>query len=162
MTPSAKTEELAKIQDGLRRADKEQKFSDPFKVKYKTEICKNWQQTGECEFFYSCSFAHGNQELKVKTDVPKNYKTKLCKKFHKELFCPYGTRCQFLHDENLLIKEKKSLAQDLKVVKTAKPKNTRQRVQEEVAAAEPLLNEVKSALKVPARRLSIFVTITEQ
>ena len=40
MTPSDQTEELAK---GSGRAGKEQKYSDSFKVKYKTEMCKNWQ-----------------------------------------------------------------------------------------------------------------------
>lgn len=56
-------------------------------------MCKNWQITGFCEFQDSCSFAHGLDELKSKTDVPKNYKTKLCKRYHKDLFCPYGSRC---------------------------------------------------------------------
>ena len=75
------------------------KYSESFKVKYKTEMCKNWETTGHCEFEDSCSFAHGCDELKQKTDVPKNYKTKLCKRYHKEMYCPYGARCQFLHGE---------------------------------------------------------------
>lgn len=75
------------------------KYSESFKVKYKTEMCKNWENTGHCEFEHSCSFAHGMDELKIKTDVPKNYKTKLCKRYHKAMYCPYGARCQFLHGE---------------------------------------------------------------
>ena len=75
------------------------KYIEGFKVKYKTEICKNWRQTGKCEFKNSCSFAHGSHELKQKTDIHKNYKTKQCKRFHKDGYCPYGERCQFLHDE---------------------------------------------------------------
>ena len=77
------------------------KYIEGFKVKYKTEICKNWEKTGDCEFKDSCSFAHGLHELKRKTDIHKNYKTKQCKKFKKDGVCPYGTRCQFLHDEKI-------------------------------------------------------------
>jgi len=69
------------------------KYIEGFKVKYKTEICKNWELTGQCEFKSSCSFAHGAHELKKKTDIHKNYKTKQCKRFYKDGFCPYGTRC---------------------------------------------------------------------
>ena len=68
-------------------------------MKYKTEMCKFWETMGHCEYEDSCSFAHGTEELKQKTDVPKNYKTKLCKRFHKQMYCPYGARCQFLHNE---------------------------------------------------------------
>lgn len=75
------------------------KYIEGFKVKYKTEMCKNWKKTGDCEFKNSCSFAHGLHELKEKTDVHRNYKTKQCKKFKKDGFCPYGIRCQFLHNE---------------------------------------------------------------
>ena len=70
-----------------------EKYAESFKVKYKTEICKNWQLTGVCEFHESCSFAHGADELKEKTDIHKNYKTKMCKRFHKQGYCPYGQRC---------------------------------------------------------------------
>jgi len=70
-----------------------------FKMKFKTEICKFWQLNGTCEYAETCSFAHGNHELKQRTDMPRNYKTKQCKRFHKELYCPYGPRCQFLHDK---------------------------------------------------------------
>lgn len=75
------------------------KYSESFKVKYKTEMCKNWENSGNCEFEASCSFAHGLHELQQKKDVPKNYKTKLCKRYHKTMYCPYGARCQFLHGE---------------------------------------------------------------
>ena len=68
-------------------------------MKFKTEICKFWQNTGTCEYSDSCSFAHGSHELHKKIDLHKNYKTKQCKRFHKDLYCPYGSRCQFLHGE---------------------------------------------------------------
>lgn len=68
-------------------------YTEDFRAKYKTELCKNWELTGYCNFEESCSFAHGIEELHSKPHIPKNYKTKLCKRFHEELYCPYGPRC---------------------------------------------------------------------
>ena len=76
-------------------------------MKFKTEICKFWQESGTCEYGDDCSFAHGRDELKHKPDLHKNYKTKQCKKFFKDLYCPYGSRCQFLHDEPAALEAKK-------------------------------------------------------
>ncbi len=92
-------------------------------MKYKTEICKNWETTGHCEFENSCSFAHGMDELKVKTDVPKNYKTKPCKRYHKQMYCPYGARCQFLHGELHQIESKPLLAESIAIVTQSCKKN---------------------------------------
>lgn len=39
------------------------KYIDSFRTKYKTEMCKNWELTGYCEFLHTCSFAHGYHEL---------------------------------------------------------------------------------------------------
>lgn len=66
-----------------------------FQQKFKSEMCKNWEN-GFCEFADQCAFAHGDNELREKTLV-KNYKTKKCKQFHELGFCIYGTRCQFIH-----------------------------------------------------------------
>mmetsp|Transcript_12009 Transcript_12009/g.18818 ORF Transcript_12009/g.18818 Transcript_12009/m.18818 type:complete len:430 (+) Transcript_12009:76-1365(+) len=44
--------------DQGRRANGRQ---DPF---YKTRICKNWEQTGACQFGVRCNFAHGEEELR--------------------------------------------------------------------------------------------------
>ena len=93
------SEDVAETPSSLNSDGGSRKYQESFKVKYKTEMCKNWQTTGHCEFESSCSFAHGMDELKAKTDIPKNYKTKLCKRFHKQMYCPYGARCQFLHGE---------------------------------------------------------------
>ncbi|CDW71071.1 zinc finger protein [Stylonychia lemnae] len=76
------------------------RYIEGFRTKYKTEICKNWELTGFCQFESSCSFAHGQHELNTKQNIPKNYKTKLCKRFHEEFYCPYGPRCQFKHQND--------------------------------------------------------------
>ena len=47
-------------------------------MKFKTEMCINWELTGKCKFQDSCSFAHGKDQLMKKKHLPENYKTKLC------------------------------------------------------------------------------------
>lgn len=66
--------------------------------KFKTELCKNWQN-GCCKFV-NCSFAHGVEELAERKNLPSNYKTKICKQFHEQMYCSYGSRCQFIHLED--------------------------------------------------------------
>jgi hypothetical protein len=67
-----------------------------FRVKYKTELCRNWE-LGTCEFGENCAFAHGQDELRNKTNMGSKYKTKKCKQFHEQGYCIYGNRCQFKH-----------------------------------------------------------------
>jgi len=74
--------------------EEENKF-DP---KYKTELCKKFQNTGYCPYGFKCRFAHGKEELITKSQGV-NYKKKLCKTFHEKGYCPYGSRCSFMHDE---------------------------------------------------------------
>lgn len=71
-----------------------------FHMKYKTEICKNWE-SGYCEFGGRCAFAHGYDELRQKTHMTTNYKTKPCKQFYELGYCMYGKRCQFKHKDEL-------------------------------------------------------------
>ena len=42
------------------------KYSENFKVNYKTEMCKNWVTKGFCEFDNECAYAHGPHELNMK------------------------------------------------------------------------------------------------
>ena len=72
---------------------------EDFKVKFKTELCKKWEQ-GKCEYGEKCAFAHGEDELRAKVHLSTNYKTKKCKQFHEKGYCMYGRRCQFLHTES--------------------------------------------------------------
>lgn len=69
-----------------------------FDTKYKTELCKKFQNTGKCPYGYKCRFAHGKEELLAKLQG-NNYKKKPCKSFTIKGFCPYGSRCSFRHDE---------------------------------------------------------------
>ena len=66
-------------------------------IRYKTEMCKNFMELGECKFGPKCYYAHFGHELKVATYKHKNYKTQLCKPFHSDGFCDFGARCAFIH-----------------------------------------------------------------
>jgi hypothetical protein len=67
--------------------------STPEVHKFRTEMCKNFEHTGQCQFGDRCSFAHTKNLLMMKTNLPVNYKTKMCRKFQFNGYCPYGTRC---------------------------------------------------------------------
>ncbi len=69
--------------------------------KYKTELCKKFQNTGQCPYGYKCRFAHGKDELISKVQG-KNYKKRLCKSFYEKGYCPYGSRCNFQHFQKSL------------------------------------------------------------
>ena len=69
--------------------------------KYKTELCKKFQNTGQCPYGYKCRFAHGKDEL-ISKNQGKNYKKRLCKSFYEKGYCPYGSRCNFRHFEKSL------------------------------------------------------------
>ena len=71
--------------------------NNDFEVKYKTEICRNYQLTGQCRFGSKCSFAHGEVELRNKKHINLHYKSKVCNQFFELGYCPYGNRCQYLH-----------------------------------------------------------------
>mmetsp|Transcript_18852 Transcript_18852/g.28082 ORF Transcript_18852/g.28082 Transcript_18852/m.28082 type:complete len:395 (+) Transcript_18852:202-1386(+) len=63
---------------------------------YKTELCRSFQDTGNCRYGSKCQFAHGRDELRPVLRHPK-YKTEICKTFHSRGSCPYGKRCRFIH-----------------------------------------------------------------
>lgn len=65
--------------------------------RYKTELCRQFIENGECKYGDKCQFAHGVDDLKDVNRHPK-YKTDYCKTFHSKGFCPYGPRCHFIHE----------------------------------------------------------------
>ena len=87
--------ELNKNYNLLKNIIEEENKFDP---KYKTELCKKFQNTGKCPYGHKCRFAHGKEELISKAQGV-NYKKKLCKTFYDKGYCPYGSRCNFKHDE---------------------------------------------------------------
>ena len=87
--------------------DERENFVRQYQIKYKTEMCRNWELFGRCKFQDKCSFAHGDHELMRKVHLPQNYKTKPCIQFHTTAYCPYGNRCQFLHSTFDIYREQK-------------------------------------------------------
>ncbi|XP_014663790.1 PREDICTED: protein TIS11-like [Priapulus caudatus] len=88
-----------------RRFDRSVSEPPPDRVKssrYKTELCRPFEETGACKYGEKCQFAHGAHELRVLPRHPK-YKTEMCRTFHTTGLCPYGPRCHFVHnpDENI-------------------------------------------------------------
>lgn len=67
--------------------------------RYKTELCRPFEESGYCKYGDKCQFAHGSHELRSLARHPK-YKTELCRTFHTTGFCPYGPRCHFIHNED--------------------------------------------------------------
>ncbi|RWS31211.1 zinc finger protein 36: C3H1 type-like 1 [Leptotrombidium deliense] len=65
--------------------------------RYKTELCRSFEENGTCKYSDKCQFAHGYHELRNLQRHPK-YKTELCRTFHSSGFCPYGARCHFIHN----------------------------------------------------------------
>lgn len=65
--------------------------------RYKTELCRAFEETGHCKYGEKCQFAHGHQELRT-VHRHRKYKTELCRTFHTIGFCPYGPRCHFIHN----------------------------------------------------------------
>lgn len=110
-------------------------------TKFKTELCKNWSETGRCNYGNKCKFAHGKEEL-LDRPIPnkQRYKSKRCNSFHTGMFCPYGLRCLFAHEQN-----------------TLEEVNGRSYYQR--------LLEIPELLETPtnaSRRLSFFQKLTEQ
>jgi len=67
--------------------------------RYKTELCRPYQENGTCKYGDKCQFAHGRAELRPVARHPK-YKTDLCKTYHTTGLCPYGPRCHFIHNDD--------------------------------------------------------------
>ncbi|XP_072315602.1 mRNA decay activator protein ZFP36L1 [Eucyclogobius newberryi] len=69
--------------------------------RYKTELCRTFQECGACKYGAKCQFAHSAKELRGLRRHPK-YKTEPCRTFHTIGFCPYGARCHFIHNTDEL------------------------------------------------------------
>ncbi|KAI6190241.1 CCCH-type zinc finger putative transcription factor [Aphelenchoides bicaudatus] len=64
----------------------------------KTEVCRNFADTGTCRYADKCQYAHGDVEKRPIPRHPK-YKTEICRSFVVNGLCLYGKRCHFIHNE---------------------------------------------------------------
>ncbi|KRX05892.1 hypothetical protein PPERSA_03829 [Pseudocohnilembus persalinus] len=86
-----------------------QKKKSTDETKFKTEMCKNFEETGKCNYGKKCKFAHGKNELMGKQAIDyQKYRSKPCQTFHSIFYCPYGQRCMFKHDDRSIEQIKKS------------------------------------------------------
>ncbi|VVC89543.1 unnamed protein product [Leptidea sinapis] len=81
----------------LERTTSDPAAPPPATSRYKTELCRPFEEAGVCKYGDKCQFAHGIRELRNLQRHPK-YKTELCRTFHSVGFCPYGPRCHFVHN----------------------------------------------------------------
>ena len=91
--------------------------------RYKTELCRPFEENGTCKYGDKCQFAHGLHELRQLTRHPK-YKTELCRTFHTIGFCPYGPRCHFIHnaeEKRVPLERSQSLTTPLSPISTGSP-----------------------------------------
>ena len=122
--------------------------------KYKTELCKAYEETQFCTYGNKCRFAHGKKELFQKAENIANYKKNECKSFFKDNYCNYGSRCLFKHSYPLSYLEW-SFYNSLIVVREGHNiKN--------IANNEPLSDYKFNTSFLNKIRLSIFKEITEK
>lgn len=77
--------------------------------RYKTELCRPYEEFGVCKYGDKCQFAHGMQELRSLARHPK-YKTELCRTYHTVGFCPYGPRCHFVHNQEEVLQQSRAVS----------------------------------------------------
>ena len=113
--------------------------------RYKTELCRPYQESGTCKYGDRCQFAHGVEEIRTLVRHPK-YKTELCRTFHSTGFCPYGPRCHFVHNPE----EAREAAKPCKVRKDSSKTDSRK------DQSPPLSPYVDSGISSPSSN-DVFV-----
>jgi len=68
-------------------------------TRYKTELCRQFEEYGNCEYADRCLFAHGTHELKEMKNRHPKYKSELCSSFDELGLCQFGKRCSFRHQQ---------------------------------------------------------------
>ena len=79
---------------------------EDFKVKFKTEICRNYQN-GHCEYGSKCAFAHGEKELREAPTDFEAAKKQPCERLMKYGYCLYGEECPYDHSGVKLNQQKR-------------------------------------------------------
>ncbi|KAA6375707.1 MAG: hypothetical protein EZS28_028766, partial [Streblomastix strix] len=68
-------------------------------ARYKTEMCRNFVETGRCQYGSGCAFAHSKNELR-QSDSSQLRSSSQCKNFHSGCcICYFGSRCRFIHKQ---------------------------------------------------------------
>ncbi|KAI8645070.1 hypothetical protein BD408DRAFT_412197 [Parasitella parasitica] len=126
-------------------ADNQDDSEKKQKSLYKTELCRNWEESGHCRYGNKCQYAHGAADLREIDRHPK-YKTQKCRTYHQTGSCPYGSRCTFRHF---------NLPGDALEMKNLEKEEEEKRQKDEAAAIAEKLNVQKQDI-VNMRQESIF------
>ncbi|KAG9459691.1 hypothetical protein H6P81_004199 [Aristolochia fimbriata] len=76
-------------------------------VFFKTKLCVKFK-LGLCDFGSSCTFAHGQEDLRpnwLDSEQQRVSRLKICRSFYNGEECPYGNRCTFLHEDPERVRE---------------------------------------------------------
>lgn len=89
--------------------------------RYRTELCRQFDETGCCQYGPRCHYAHGHHELRMSLHRHPKFKTDKCTFFHGDIgFCAFGPRCSFVHEVETV---EDILAKMSLMVKTPMPEN---------------------------------------
>ena len=67
--------------------------------RYKTELCRQYEEMSVCEYGDRCLFAHGIEDLRPLPNRHPKFKTEKCSAYHEYGFCSFGPRCSFIHEK---------------------------------------------------------------
>lgn len=121
--------------------------------RYKTELCRPYEEFGVCKYGDKCQFAHGMGELRSLARHPK-YKTELCRTFHTVGFCPYGPRCHFVHNEEEARQHNRAVAAAILAAK--RPNGRPAALSPALSLDSPSLSPASSLSQSPTSSMSSF------
>lgn len=89
--------------------------------RFKTELCNNLIELGNCKYGDRCHYAHGAHELRQVSKRHPKYRTEKCKNFELTGKCPFGPRCSYVHPKPDLDSMIDQLTKYMKHTKAPKP-----------------------------------------
>ena len=156
--PSARKLDRSISEPGDRNANvSSSKNSNINSSRYKTELCRPFEENGYCKYGDKCQFAHGGQEQRSLSRHPK-YKTEPCRTFHTVGFCPYGPRCHFIHNEderrlNAINQMKQQQAVAQAALQQAAAQNTLQQLQSQLQQQHHMQQQSPVSVGLPVHSL---------
>jgi len=75
-------------------------LSQKSNARYKTELCHQFLELGDCQYGLRCVYAHGIHEINRKVNRHPNYKTRICTAYQFHGYCSFGPRCSFIHSRS--------------------------------------------------------------
>lgn len=89
--------------------------------RFKTELCNNLMELGDCKYGDRCHYAHGAHELRQVSRRHPKYRTEKCKNFELTGKCPFGPRCSYVHPRPDLDSMIEQLTRYVQYTKAPKP-----------------------------------------